>query len=226
MTPRLDDRPHSLSTLAVHAGRQDLTALGVHALPIDLSTTAPLDSIDTGGLAYELLASGVHLPPGTTTLYRRAWNSTVARFESAMAALERPAAMPIASEVDAVAFASGMAAITAVVLSRVAAGLPHVVAVRPLYGGTDHLLASGLLGTQVTFANEASVAPAIRPDTGLVVVESPANPTQDLHDIRAIVAQAGDVPVMPSFNELPTASPILLETPMAKDSRSFSSAVA
>ncbi len=67
---------------------------------------------------------------------------------------------------------------------------------RPLYGGTDHLLATGLLGTTVTYASPDEVAAAVRPDTGLVVVESPANPTLELHDIRAIVGAAGDVPVL------------------------------
>jgi cystathionine beta-lyase/cystathionine gamma-synthase len=89
-----------------------------------------------------------------------------------------------------------MAAITACLLAAVAEGRPHVVAVRPLYGGTDHLLATGLLGTSVTYAAPDQVGSAVRPDTGLVVVESPANPTLELHDIRAIVAAAGDVPVL------------------------------
>ncbi len=196
MASPLDISSLTAASIAVHAGRDDLTALGVHAPPIDLSTTAPLGSIQEGGEAYDLLASGAHLPPGMTTLYRRAWNSTVARFEIAVAAMERPSGLPVGEDVEAVAFASGMAATTAVLLSRVAAGLPHVVAVRPLYGGTDHLLATGLLGTSVTFALEDGVAAALRPDTGLIVLESPGNPTLELRDIRAIVAQAGGVPVL------------------------------
>ena len=186
----------ALSTLAVHAGRAGLTELGVHAPPIDLSTTAPLDSILAGGLAYETLGGGHPLPPGMSTVYRRAWNSTVARFEDAIAALEAPDVLVDGQSPEAVAFASGMAATSAVLLSRVSVGLPHVVAVRPLYGGTDHLLATGLLGTTVTYATPEEVAAAVRPDTGLVVVESPGNPTLELHDIRAIVAAAGDVPVL------------------------------
>jgi cystathionine gamma-synthase/methionine-gamma-lyase len=81
-------------------------------------------------------------------------------------------------------------------VATVAAGKPHVVAVRPLYGGTDHLLATGLVGTQVTWAHADEVADAIRPDTGLVVVETPANPSLELVDIAAVVGQAGDVPVL------------------------------
>ena len=45
-------------SLAVHAGREDLEGLGVHALPIDLSTTNPLPGIDLGGDSYEALATG------------------------------------------------------------------------------------------------------------------------------------------------------------------------
>ena len=78
-----------------------------------------------------------------------------------------------------------MAATTAVLMSRIAAGRPHVVAVRPLYGGTDALLASGLLGTSVSFVEPGHIAAAVTDATGLVVMESPSNPTLELYDIRA-----------------------------------------
>src|SRR5690606_22974493 len=72
----------------------------------------------------------------------------------------------------------------------------HVVAVRPLYGGTDHLLDAATLGTETTFTTPDGIAAALRADTGLVIVESPANPTLELVDIRAVVAAAGGVPVV------------------------------
>jgi methionine-gamma-lyase len=72
-----------------------------------------------------------------------------------------------------------------------------VVAIRPLDGGTDHLLASGLLGVEVTFCAEQEVAASVRADTGLIILETPANPTLELVDIVGVVAQAGgDVPVL------------------------------
>ena len=49
---------HQLDTAAVHAGREDLTALGLHVPSIDLSTTYPLPDLDAGGHAYEVLATG------------------------------------------------------------------------------------------------------------------------------------------------------------------------
>lgn len=178
----------NFDTLAVHAGRDDLTSLGVHALPIDLSTTNPLPDIDAGGASYEQLASGGEIPEGGSAVYARLWNPTVARFETALAALENAEA--------AVAFSSGMAAITAMLMSLThGRSKPHVVAVRPLYGGTDHLLASGLLGTTTTFCDPHEVGASITDETGIVVLETPANPTLELVDIADVARQAGDVPV-------------------------------
>ncbi|MFG1837638.1 trans-sulfuration enzyme family protein [Micromonospora sp. NPDC049175] len=178
----------TMDTRAVHAGRDDLRTLGVHVPPIDLSTTNPLPSVDDGGAAYEQLATGGTLPSEGGAVYQRLWNPTVARFESALAELEGTA--------QAVAFASGMAALTATLLAAARDDRRHVVAVRPLYGGTDHVLATGLLGTTVTWARPDEVAAAIRTDTALVIAETPANPTLDLVDIAALAAAAGDVPLL------------------------------
>ncbi|MEU1627121.1 PLP-dependent aspartate aminotransferase family protein [Streptomyces sp. NPDC020096] len=175
-------------TAAVHAGRGDLRALGVHVPPVDLSTTNPLPDVEIGGDSYEALATGGLPIDGGSHVYQRLWNPTTARFEQALAELEGCA--------EAVAFSSGMAAITACLLAARADGKGHVVAVRPLYGGTDHLLATGLLGTEVTWAEPDRVAEALRPDTGLVVVETPANPTLELVDLAAVAEQCGEVPLL------------------------------
>ena len=183
-----DDDLH-LESLAVHCGRGDLAALGVHAPPIDLSTTNPLPDIDHGGDSYESMATGGHPLADGGFVYQRLWNPTVARFEEGLAALEHAEA--------AVAFGSGMAAVTATFLAATSEGPGrHVVAIRPLYGGTDHLLTTGLLGTEVTFCAPDEVGRAVRPDTALVILETPGNPTLELVDIAAVVQQAGDVPVV------------------------------
>jgi cystathionine beta-lyase/cystathionine gamma-synthase len=186
----------SLPSIAVHAGRTDLRDLGVHAVPIDLSTTAPLPDVSEARDILDELIEGKPLPHGASTIYRRAWNPTVARFEEAVAALEGHVPGGDALEVEGVAFASGMAATHAVILSRVAAGKPHVIAVRPLYGGTDAIIESGILGTTVTYAEPGEIAQHVTDQTGLVVLETPSNPTLELRDIADIVRQAGDVPVM------------------------------
>lgn len=173
-----------LMTNAVHAGRHDLRDLGVHAPPLDRSTTYPVPDLDTGAEALVAFAEGA--ATAETAVYARLHNPTTARWEYGIAQLEHAE--------QAVAFSSGMAAITATLLAAGAVG-GHVVGVRPLYGGTDHLLESGLLGIEVTWATADGVADALRPDTRLVLVETPANPTLALVDIAAVARAAGDVPV-------------------------------
>lgn len=174
-----------LSTRAVHGGRQDFLKLGVHAPPLDLSSTYPFADLDLATASLESLAGGA--ASAAMPIYSRLHNPTVARFERALAELE--------GAEDAVAFGSGMAAITAVLLAARERGR-HVVAIRPIYGGTDHLLGSGLLGMRVTWATPDTVTSAITADTALVVMETPANPTMAMVDIALVVEAAGAVPVM------------------------------
>lgn len=173
------------ATRAVHAGRADFDALGVHAPPIDLSTTYPTPDLAVAAGSYDALASG-DAPVDGSFVYARLHNPTTDRFERALAELE--------GAEDAVAFASGMAAVTAVLLAARTRG-SHIVAVRPLYGGTDHLLSAGMLGLDVTWATPDTVHSSLRPDTALVLIESPGNPTLTLVEIADVVRQAGDVPV-------------------------------
>ncbi len=178
--------PRALATRAVHAGREDLTDLGVHAVPLDLSTTYPSRDSRAEGERLDVMATGAQT--AGLPVYGRLGNPTVARFEEALAELEGCEA--------AVAFASGMAALTACVQAAVAGGTPHVVAVRPLYGSSDHMLASGLLGNTLTWARPEEVAGALRADTGLVIVETPANPTLAEVDLRALADACGPVPLL------------------------------
>ncbi len=175
----------TFTTRAVHAGRHDFIERGIHAPPIDLSSTYPTPDLDAAARSFDSLASGDG--PQGSFVYQRLFNPTTDRFERALAELE--------GAEDAAAFSSGMAAFTAVLLAAKSRGA-HVVAVRPLYGTADHLLESGLLGHTVTWATQDTVAQAVMPDTALVVIETPANPTLDLVDIASVVRQAGSVPVL------------------------------
>ena len=170
-------------TLGVHAGRGGLGQ--AHVPPIDLSTTYKTPDLDAATQSIDDMAAGKN--PSGGSIYQRLHNPTVARFEQALAALE--------GAEQAVSFASGMAAVTGALLAAKMVG-SHIVAVRPLYGGTDHLLCSGLLGLDVSWATADTVAQHIGPDTSLVICETPANPTLQLVDIGAVVEQAQGVPVM------------------------------
>ena len=102
----------SNTTMAVHAGRDDLARLGVHAPPIDLSTTYPLPELGEAVGALDALAAGA--PDAASPVYARLHNPTVRRVEEALACLD--------DTDDAVCFASGMAALTATLLSACTTG--------------------------------------------------------------------------------------------------------
>ncbi|OOG65994.1 cystathionine gamma-synthase [Rhodanobacter sp. B04] len=172
-------------TLGVHAGREAFSELGVHAPPLDLSTTYPVRDLGDGTASFDALVGGA--ATAANPIYARLHNPTVARFENALAQLE--------GTTDAVAFGSGMAAMSACLLAAGQRG-QHVLAVRPLYGTTDHLLNSGLLGIRTRWVRPEEVAAAIDVDTALVIIETPANPTLDLIDIAAVVKAADAVPVL------------------------------
>ncbi|MDP7559134.1 MAG: PLP-dependent transferase, partial [Planctomycetota bacterium] len=164
----------SFLTQSVHAGREDLSELGVHAPPLDYSSTYPIHDLEQGMASIDAFVKGE--ARAKNPIYSRLFNPTVNRWEQAVAQLE-------GAEAGCVAFSSGMAAATAALMAlrvlSVDDGKPrtHVVAVRPLYGGTDHLLANGLMGLEVTWAQADEIASAIREDTGLIWIETPANPT-------------------------------------------------
>ena len=173
-------------TRAVHAGRRDLADLGIHAVPLDLSTTYPSRDSRLEGQRLDEFAEG--LVPDGAPIYGRLANPTVQRLEEAMAELEGCEA--------AVAFPSGMAALSACLMASAAAGKPHIVCIRPLYGTSDHLLDAGFLGTEVTWASPDTLEEALRPDTGLVIVETPANPTLREYDVRLLSERCGTVPLV------------------------------
>lgn len=176
---------HHPDTLGVHAGREDFAELGVHAPPLDLSTTYPVRDLGVGTASFDALVGGE--ANAENPIYARLHNPTVARFEQALAQME--------GTTDAVAFGSGMAALSACLLAAGQRG-KHVVAVRPVYGTSDHLLDSGLLGIPVRWTQADAIAEAIDADTALVIIETPANPTLELIDIAAVAKAAGDVPVL------------------------------
>lgn len=170
---------------AVHGGRSSFVRMGVHAAPLDRSTTYPVTNTNEGIASLDGLAEGRLDVPNP--IYARLQNPTVDRFEQAFGSLEGSEA--------AVAFASGMAAVSACMLAVKDFG-NHIIAVRPVYGTSDHLLASGLLGFETTFTTPDAIADHIRPETALIFIETPANPTLQLVSIAEVSKQAGEIPVV------------------------------
>ncbi|MEL6373697.1 MAG: O-succinylhomoserine sulfhydrylase [Pseudomonadota bacterium] len=119
-------------------------------------------------------------------IYSRYANPTVAMFEARMAALEGAQA--------ARATASGMAAVTAALMSSLQAG-DHVVAARALFGSCRYVIETlcpryGIEATLVDGRDLAAWEAAITPQTKVCFFETPANPTLDLVDIAGVSALA------------------------------------
>jgi O-succinylhomoserine sulfhydrylase len=119
-------------------------------------------------------------------LYSRFSNPTVAMFEQRMSALEGAEA--------ARATATGMAAVTAALMSQLKAG-DHVVAAKALFGSCRYIVEELLprFGVPSTLVNGTKLdewQAAVRPNTRAFFLESPTNPTLDVIDIAAVAAIA------------------------------------
>ena len=172
-------------TKAIRAGRGDNdTALA----PILWATTTFVTPTVAEGRE---MATGI----GSARFYSRYGNPTVAGFEDAIAQLE--------GAETARAFASGMGAISAVILGLCSTG-DHIVAQRQLYAGTQLLLQTACprFGIDVTFVDAtepgAFAAAVIPGRTTLVFAETPANPRLDLVDLDELGAITGPMTVVDS----------------------------
>jgi len=114
--------------------------------------------------------------------YSRFANPTIDMFQDRMALLEGAEA--------ARAFGSGMSAVTNAVMSQVRAG-DHIVAARALFGGCRYVVEDlmprfGVTSTLVDGRDPANFEKAMRPNTKVVFIESPTNPTIELVDIKTV----------------------------------------
>ncbi|MEQ1899846.1 MAG: O-succinylhomoserine sulfhydrylase [Devosia sp.] len=114
--------------------------------------------------------------------YSRFANPTLDMFQNRMALLEGAEA--------ARAFSTGMAAVTAAVMSQVRAG-DHIVAARALFGGCRYVVEDlmprfGVPSTLVDGRDPANFEAAMRPNTKIIFIETPTNPTLELVDIAAV----------------------------------------
>jgi len=172
------------ATTAITAGRDDSGSLAPSLTPSSTWTSSGLEESHRQ-------ATAIH----ETKNYSRYANPTVESFEKAIAELENTQA--------ALAFGSGMGAISTVVLALCSKG-DHIVAQRNCYAGTLAFLNGpcARLGIDVTFVdgrNASEFAAAVRPGkTMLVMAESPSNPHLDLVDLTELGKIKGPFTVVDS----------------------------
>ena len=166
------------STRAIHAGKLEPTIFGEVSVPIFQTSTFAFPSAEEGAARFAGSAPGY--------VYTRLDNPTIAALETTLVSLEGGTA--------AMATATGMAAIATVFLTLLGRG-DHVVATKCIYGATRVLLETELarFGVEVSFVDTSRIdnlQPALRPNTRMVYLESPTNPTMELTDLEAACAIA------------------------------------
>ncbi len=189
----------SFFTLSVHAGEDRTANFGALSVPIYPASVFALGDADE--------AIAIHNYQKDGYFYGRLGNPTVDALERTVAELENGEA--------GLAFASGMAAISAAAFTLVGSG-DHVVAPESMYSTTTNFLkhigeAFGVETTFVDAADAEAYAAAVRPNTRMFWVESPSNPLvriTDIAEVAAIGKKAGVATVVDNtfatpFNQRP-----------------------
>ena len=162
-----------LGTTAIHAGALK-NLYGTLAMPIYQTSTFIFDSAEQGGRRFALEEAGY--------IYTRLGNPTTTVLEDKIAALEEGEA--------GIAMSSGMGAISSTLWTVLKAG-DHIVTDKTLYGCTFALMNHGLtrFGVEVTFvdtSNLEEVKNAMKENTRVVYLETPANPNLKIVDLEGV----------------------------------------
>jgi methionine-gamma-lyase len=167
-------REYGFATKAVHAGQDPDPSTGSVSVPIHQTSTFVFKSAEQGAARFAGREEGY--------IYTRWGNPTVRALERNVAELE--------GGEDARACSSGMAAIHAAVASLVRKG-DHMIAPDSLYSGTEKLFVDifSKFGVQTAFVDQsdtANIEDAIKENTKIIFIETPANPTLKITDLKAV----------------------------------------
>ena len=161
------------NTLLIHGGEIE-DQFGSATVPIYQTSTFKFKDADHGARLFKGEEKGY--------IYTRIGNPTIAAFEEAMAKIE--------NGFGGIATSSGMGAVSTVYLAYLGVG-KHVVCSASVYGPSRSILEKHFsrFGVEATFvhtSNLEEVEKAIKPNTTLIYIETPANPTLEITDIQAI----------------------------------------
>ncbi|RZM85629.1 methionine gamma-lyase [Escherichia sp. E10V10] len=173
-----NNRNYRFDTKIIHAGQHPDPSTGSLSTPIFQTSTFVFDNAEQGAARFALEEPGY--------IYTRLGNPTTDALEQKMAVLEDGEA--------ALATASGISAITTALLTLCQQG-DHIVSANAIYGCTHAFLSHsmpkfGITTSFVDATNIAELKAAIRPETKVIYIETPANPTLTLVDIEMVVGIA------------------------------------
>lgn len=182
------DDYQAFETLAIHAGERADEETGALRGPIHMTTTFKLPEF--GAKLFDALFME---SPDSPFVYTRWNNPTLRSLEVRLAALEEAE--------ECAVFASGIGAISALVLTILSAG-DHLISSDICYPGAlelfgVHLPRFGIEFSLVDSSDPEQVRAAIKPNTKLVYIETPANPVLKLTDIQAVsqITQEAGIPL-------------------------------
>lgn len=160
------------NTKLIHAGAFE-DEFGSATVPIYQTSTFKFKNAEHGADCFSGKSNGY--------IYTRIGNPTIRAFEQNIAELE--------NGYDGIATSSGMAAISSVYMALLGAGA-HIVSSDAVYGPARGVLEQDFsrFNVEATFVNTSileNIIAAIKPNTKVLYIETPANPTMDLTDIAA-----------------------------------------
>lgn len=186
----------NFETLAIHAGEEADPVTGALHTPLHLSATFKLPKFGSK-LVEALQLESINAPH----VYTRWSNPTLRSLEERLTALEAPNGLPDKSKPAALVTATGMAAVSSLVLTYLSKG-DHLIASEVCYAGSVelfglHLPRFGIEVSLVDTSDPGQVQNAVRPNTKMIYVETPANPILRITDITkmAEIAHANRIPL-------------------------------
>lgn len=168
----------SIFTKAVHAGVDTKAHFGAISAPVYNASVFAFDDADEGAAVHNFEKPGY--------FYGRLGNPTQSALENTVAELEKAE--------DALALASGMAAISSTVMANVRAG-DHIIALTSMYSTSASLFSFladrfGIAVSLVSGQNADSYEEAIQDNTRLIWIETPSNPRLNITDVRSVAKLA------------------------------------
>ena len=182
----MKDKQNRFETEAIHSGYESLEYRGSLVPPLFQTSTYIFPTAEEGEQRFAGNSEGA--------IYSRLGNPTVQVLEERVATLEKAEA--------ALAFGSGMAAVSAVLFHLTKTG-DHILCSEGIYGCTFGLLQ--LLESKyqiehnlISMDDEENIRKSIRPNTKAIYIETPINPTMKLVDLEMVVkiAREHGIPVV------------------------------
>jgi methionine-gamma-lyase len=159
-------------SLLIHGGMEP-DPMGSATVPIYQTSTFAFDSADEGARCFAGESGGY--------IYTRIGNPTISALERQVAILE--------GGYGGIATGSGMGAVSTIYMAFLRAG-DHIVSTDAVYGPSRGIMETyfrkfGVESTYVNTADLEAIRKAIKPNTRMLYIESPTNPTMEISDLRA-----------------------------------------